>query len=755
MMKQQPKWIASPVPSGETVLTFCRDFSLSGTIQKATISLTAYGVYALFFNGCRVGDAVLTPGWTQYEKRIQYQTYDITESVRECNRIEVGVASGWAFGTLLHRESTWNGHRFWGKIRLQYKDGTAEEIVSDETWEVCTNEVTFADLYNGETVDKTAKIKKLGNAVLSDTVWHTVKQVGERIVENERLAPTAIFRTPNGELVIDFGQNLAGYVEIRMHGQRGDRIVLHHAEVLDRDGNFYNANYRSAENKVTYILSGGDDILKPTYTFQGFRYIRLTEFPFAEADPSSFRAIAVHSELKRTGSFVCGNEKINQLYHNIIWGQKSNYLDVPTDCPQRDERLGWTGDAQVFCRTAAINFDVERFFVKWMQDVALSQHETGLISDIVPFVSTWVDPETGMPNGGHTGWADVACIVPWQMYLAYGNKKVLRSQYPMMKKWVRFMQNFGEDEYLFLGQWHYGDWLAMDGDPDQCVGATPPDFIACAFYAYSVSLTVKAGKALGEDVREYEALYAKVRNAFRNRYIVDGALRLLPNTVSDPNDPPLPKETQTAYALVLYFGLSEGEETAHFASRLANMIRANGNRMTTVFLGTPYLLHALSQNGYTELAYTLLMQEESPSWLYSVNHGATTMWEHWNSIKEDGSFWSTSMNSFNHYAYGAVYDWIFGVAIGIQPTEHAPAYREFLLEPHPHPCLGFADASIQSRNGKIRSHWYYKGNTVFYEFEIPQGTIAHLRLPSGLSTSLPGGIYHFSDSGIRQDEVRS
>ena len=739
-MKSTAKWIQSPKNMGMASLTFRCELALTKKIKKATVDLTALGVYALFVNGKRVGDDVLAPGWTTYRKRVQYQTYDITDLLGEENRIEVGVGSGWAFGTIFWAENTCvyaDGHCVCGSIELLYADGTRESIVSDESWDVYTNEVTFADHYNGETVDRTAPIEHLGKAVLLKKKYRTVKQIGEKIVENERISPVEIIRTPKGETVIDFGQNMAGYVEVRAHGKRGDRIVLHHAEVLDRDGNFYNANYRSAKNEVTYILGGGEEVFKPTYTFQGFRYVRLVEYPSDTVDPMDFCAIAVHSQMKRTGRFVCGNEKINQLYHNVIWGQKGNYLDIPTDCPQRDERLGWTGDAQVFCRTAAINFDVERFFIKWLGDIALEQPSNGLIPHIIPCRDNkW---------GGATGWADVACIAPWQMYLAYGNRDALRSQYPMMKKWIGYMRAWGEDEFLYLGQDHFGDWLAMDGDPDKYVGSTPTDFIACAYYAYSTSLVVAAGKALGEDVSEYEELYRNVRAAFRTRYIVDGELVLFPNIKPKEDDQPLPKETQTAYALVLFFGLSEGDETARFAARLAQMIRENGDRMTTGFLGTPYLLHALSENGYTDVAYTLLMQEKTPSWLYSVNHGATTMWEHWNSLKEDGSFWSTDMNSFNHYAYGAVYDWIFGVSVGIKPLADAPAYKEFSLEPHPDKCLGFTDASIDTRNGFIRAHWYYKGDTVYYEFEIPNGTTAHLRLPSGYTATLGGGIYHFTE----------
>ncbi|MBQ9132201.1 MAG: family 78 glycoside hydrolase catalytic domain [Clostridia bacterium] len=740
-MKHQAKWITAPVDMGEAVATFRYEFRSARKIKKATICATAMGVYAFFLNGARIGKGVLTPGWTVYGKRVQYQTYDVTALLSGNDCLELGVGQGWAVG---HIGGGDKNHYFadhtsllaW--LTVTYADGTVEEIGTDESWDVYTSQVLFTDIYNGETVDKTATVKYLGKAVLSDVSTRVVPQVGEWITEQERLAPVAVIHTPNGETVLDFGQNMTGYVEIRIKGNRGDRIVLHHGEVLDKDGNFYNANYRAAKNEVTYVCSGEADVFKPTYTFQGFRYVRLVEFSAGELDSNCFRAVVVHSDMKRTGDFRCGNEKINQLYHNIVWGQKSNYLDVPTDCPQRDERLGWTGDAQVFCRTAAINYDVERFFRKWLGDVALDQGKSGAVKDIVPVcIHSFAKRETGS-----AAWGDVACVAPWEIYMAYGDKALLKKNYPMMKKWVGYMRSAGPEEYLWLGGKHYGDWLAMDGNPDGYVGLTPKDYIACAYYAYSTGLLVKAGKALGEDMREYEELYQKVRSAFRARYIVDGKLRLLP-CLGEEEKGLLVSETQTAYVLALYFGLTEGEETAFFAKRLAEMVEENGNRMTTGFVGTPYILHALSQNGYTDLAYRLLMQEENPSWIFSVNHGATTMWEHWNSQKEDGSFWSTDMNSFNHYAYGAVFDWMFGVAMGITPI--APAYGEISLEPHPNKCLGFAETVYQSRNGVIRSHWYYKGDTVYYEFDIPEGVTAKLRLPGGYTEILTAGSYRFAE----------
>lgn len=744
----QASWITSPRNAGVAAYRYEKAFVLSEkALKAATLSASSIGVYVAELNGARVGHAVLAPGWTSYKHRVQVQTYDVTDLLRAGeNRLSVGVGQGWAVGCIGYGHDchyTADYVSLIAELTLSYADGTEEVISTAPDWEVFTSPVLASDIYMGETVDLTAPIEKVGNAVLSDVRTELIPQVGEFITEQERIAPIAIFRTPKNELVVDFGQNMAGYVELKIHAPRGSRIVMHHAEVLDRDGNFYTANYRSAKNENIYVCSGGDDVFKPSYTFQGFRYIRLTEFPFETVEPADIRAIAVHSEMKRTGRFLCGNEKINQLYHNIIWGQKSNYLDIPTDCPQRDERLGWTGDTQVFCRTGAINFNVEKFFRKWLGDVALEQSPEGIVKGVVPAALKTGDTRTS------AAWGDAACVVPWEVYLAYGNKADLEQNFPLMKKWVDYMHGTGPAEYLWLGGRHYGDWLAMDAGEDSYVGATSNDLIASAFFAYSTSLLVRAGEALGKDMTEYRALYGKVRAAFRDYFMENG----MPKAEFPLTEPPVNGEgisdsvrrgvTQTALTLILHFDLCEDSERPALAAKLVELIRENGNRMTTGFVGTPYLLHALSENGYTDVAYTLLMQEQTPSWLYSVCHGATTMWEHWNSLKEDGSFWSTDMNSFNHYAYGAVFDWIFGVACGIKPCADAPGYEKFVIAPHPDRSLGFADASIDTKYGTIRVHWYCKEDRVAYEIEVPAGTTAHLTLPDHAPLTLTAGNYLF------------
>ena len=737
-MDFSPNWIRCPVETGAAVVSFNRSFQVNKPIEKAELFATAMGIYVPYINGTRIGSHVFTPGLTCYQHRVQYQCYDITNQLKNNNTLDLQVGRGWAV--------CWPGENWTGNndyvadhisliawLKIQYADGSAETLVTDETWTVSTTQILSSEIYHGETVDMTADIRVLGNAVIDAVDTTLVPQEGEWICENERIAPVEIIHTPKGETVIDFGQNMTGYVEVKIQGPRGSRIVMHHAEVLDSEGNFYTDNMRLARNENIYVLSGGDDVFKPKYCFQGFRYIRLNEYPFENIDLNAFRGVVVHSQMKRTGSFVCGNEKINQLYHNIVWGQKSNYLDIPTDCPQRNERLGWTGDAQVFCRTGAINFDVSKFFHKWLKDMALTQGNDGSINGVVP---------PNIKELVSAAWADAACIIPWQMYLAYGDKEELHLHFPMMKKWVDYIYNAGSEEFLWLEGNHFGDWVAMDAGGDTYKGATSEDLIGSAFFAYSTQLVISAGQILGEDVSDYKVLYSNVVRRFREFFMENG----------------MPKEdiycngvfrgkgiTQTALILILHFDLCLAEERQGIIDKLVELIHNFDDRMTTGFVGTPYILHVLSSNGHADLAYKLLMQEQNPSWLYSVNHGATTMWEHWNSIKEDGSFWDTDMNSFNHYAYGAVFDWIFGVSAGINTVADAPAYKKITLTPHPDKCLGFLDTSIASRNGLIRVHWYYKSDTVYYEFDVPEGVTAHLRLPSGYEETLSGGRYHFAE----------
>ena len=489
--------------------------------------------------------------------------------------------------------------------------------------------------------------------------------------------------------------------------------------MLDKDGNFYTENMRSAKNKIRYILDDSEPMdFAPTFCWQGFRYVRLDQCPAGMA-AEDFTAVAVHSNIERTGDFDCGVPLVNQLYQNILWGQRGNFLDVPTDCPQRDERLGWTGDAQVFARTASYNFKVDKFFRKWLHDLSASQDAQGRIPHVIPNI-------LGPDSVGSAAWGDVATIVPWEMYLTYGDRQFLTDQFDAAKKWVDYIHSAGSEEYLWLDGEHFGDWLGLDAPEGSYKGSTDESLIASAFFAYSTRNVIRMGDALGKDMGAYRDLYTHILDAWRRRYIAaPGRLTC---------------DTQTAYVLALAFDLVGKKQP--YADRLAEKIHENGDKLQTGFVGTPYLLRALSENGYTELAYTLLLQTEFPSWLYPVTRGATTMWEHWDGLKPDGSMWSADMNSFNHYAYGAVGAWMFNTAAGINPDPENPGFRRILFLPQPDPRMGHVTASIRTAQGVVASHWHYEGDQVRYTFTVPEGCTARVDFGDRV-VELTEGIHRF------------
>ena len=726
-MLQDAKWIKSAEHGEEKCYEFYISVNLNKKVLKAVLSVSAMGLYRAFIDNERIGNEVLTPYLTDCQ-RVQYQTYDVTDMMKERFELSFICAEGWAIGQLFRRCTHADHISLIYSLDIMFEDGSSVSYVSDENTKVRTSYIISSSFYNGETVDMTAKRCELGNGIIDTSVKaEIVPQEGEKVTEQETVLPIKIFTTPNGERVIDFGQNLAGYVQITLSGNRGDVIELSHAEVLDKDGNFYTKNLRSAKQKMKYTMCGnGVEVFKPTFTWQGFRYIRIDKFPNDEIDINSIKAIVIHSDIKPRSTFICGNKKINQLYHNVIWGQKSNFIDIPTDCPQRDERIGWCGDAQVFVRTAAINYDVERFFGKWLHDLALGQRYDGGIYQVAPTLNG--DRYATASDGVSAGWSDAAVICPWEIYMAYGNEKVLQDQFESMKKWVDYIHNTGEEEFLWIGDNQFGDWLAADGGENSYSGATPPDYIASAYFAYSTSLLIKAGKILGVDMKEYEALYDNILSAFCNKFTENGIPMI---------------KTQTAYALALYFDLCPNKKAT--AYELNKLVRENGTRLSTGFIGTPYLLYALSDNGYSETAFDLLFQENLPSWLYQVNHGATTVWEHWDSIKPDGSFWPDDMNSFNHYAYGAVFSWIFEIAGGIQRNEKGAGYSDIVINPRPDKRLGFLNSNIKTKYGTVSSNWYYgmEGN-IHFEFEIPAGISAKIILPDGVMRQVTSGKYCYT-----------
>lgn len=690
-MDFEAKWIGPTEDIGDVCPVFRRDFISKKPIRHAELFLTALGVYEARLNDQRVGEYVLAPGWTAYEKRLQYQCYDITDLLLEENTLTVTVGKGWfrspmGLGDIERRTARPCG--ILGEIHISYEDGMEELLPTDESWLYGESKTRFSEIYDGERYD----------ATFEQAHWHDARafswpkdilipQEGEEIREMERVAAQSVIVTPRGETVVDFGQEVTGYVEFTVEAKGQEHIHILHGEVLDKDGNFYNENYRNAKSEIHYICKSGLQTWHPALTFFGFRYIMVEGFPETPR-PEQFSAIVVYSNIRQTGTLCSSDARLNQLFSNILWGQKGNFLDVPTDCPQRDERLGWTGDAQVFVKAATYNYDVERFFRKWLRDMRADQREDGGVGCVVPEYLPNIPPSTA--------WGDAAAICPWQIYMTYGDSQVLREQFACMKGWVDYISAVTTTPDLWTGGEHFGDWLALDGgEKERYKGASREAFIATAFYAHSVELLVKAGRVIGTDIAEYEALHQRIVSAFQRTYPV--------------------YHTQTEHTLAVQFGLApDPQETA---DALAEMVRRDGCQIKTGFVGTPYILHVLSDYGHGDLAYSLLLREEYPSWLYSVKKGATTIWEHWDGIMEDGSLWDKIMNSYNHYAYGAVADWVYEKAAGIQTVEALPGFARARIAPIPDERLQWLEASILTRHGNIRSKWSHIREGVRYEIE--------------------------------------
>ncbi|MCX6302923.1 MAG: glycoside hydrolase family 78 protein [Bacteroidia bacterium] len=721
---------------------FRKEFSIDKTISKAVIYVTAHGLYELHLNGKKVGDEVLTPGWTSYGKRIQYQVFDVTDQlVKGKNAVGAVLGDGWYRGTLAWGDN-W---AIYGKrlgllmqMKITYSDGSESLIVTDETWK-CNNDgaIRMNDLYNGEIYDANKKLTGWNMTGYNESSWNKVsignynipliasESVPVRKVEE--IKPVKIFKTPNGSLIADMGQNMVGWIRLKVSGTKGTEVTVRHAEVLDKYGEFYTENLRSAKAQFKYILAGsGEEIYEPRFTFFGFRYIEVSGFP-GTLTADNITGVVVHSNMEPTGTYSCSNPLLNQLQHNIIWGQKGNFVDVPTDCPQRDERLGWTGDAQAFSRTAAFNFNVAPFFTKWLKDVAIDQKPGGEVPDVIPDVLNMQNAKTAQPSAG---WGDVAVIVPWTMYTVYGDKRLLETQYPSMKAWVEYIRNIAGDSYIWKGGSTYGDWLFYHppvnshSTPD---GHTDHDFIATAFYAYSTSLLAKAARELGktEDEQFYSELFEKIKTVFINEYVTPAG-RVGTNS-------------QTSYVLALMFNLLPENLREKSAQFLVDDIKSRDNHLSTGFLGTVFLCHVLTQEGYSDVAYDLLLQETYPSWLYPVKMGATTIWERWDGQRPDSTFQDAGMNSFNHYAYGAIGDWMYRVSAGIEALE--PGYKQIMIQPHFTKRLDYSKASYESSYGKIASGWERKSGKIILKVNIPENTSAIILIP----TDDPGKI---TESGI-------
>lgn len=722
-----------------------REFIVKKDVASATLYATALGLYELYINGNRVGDGRLTPGWTSYHKQLLYQTFDVTDLLQKGgNAVGALLGAGWYKGDMGFKRCRNNyGKRtaLLCQLKVRYTDGTESILTSDESWKGSTSPITFSEIYDGECYDARLEEEGWNKPGFDDAHWFSVDEVkydksvltaqtGCMVKEIETLPAKRLFRTPEGDLVLDFGQNLSGWVRFSVLGKQGDRVVLKHAEILDAAGNFYTENLRTAKETIIYTLKGGGaETFEPHFTFQGFRYVKIEEFP-GEPAAENFTAVVLHSDMEPTGTFFCSNPELNQLQHNILWGMKGNFVDVPTDCPQRDERLGWTGDAQIFARTACWLMNTDLFYRKWLRDLREDQFQDGGVPFVVPDILTGIMDDDPISQGARVSaaWGDAAVIVPWTLYQCYGDRRVLEDQYESMKGWVEYIRGQAQDETLWNTGFQYGDWVALDAREGSYLGATPNDLVATAYYAYSTGILAKTARVLNKnkDADSYAALYGRIVTAFQCEYFTPSGR--------------LAAHTQTAHILALMFGLTPEVYRKRTVQTLLDLLEEHDGHLVTGFVGTPYFCHVLSRNGCTKQAYSLLLKDDFPSWLYQVKQGATTIWEHWDGLKPDGSMWSPDMNSFNHYAYGAVGDWLCRVSAGIEIDESAPGYKHFLLNPHIGGQLDFVTATCESPYGTIRSHWEVTGKDVVFAFTIPANTGATILLENAEAVPITDGL---------------
>lgn len=764
-----------------------KPFVKRGKVREAYVCATALGLYQLYLNGERVGQDEMTPGWTSYHKHLCYQVYDVTEqlqgSEKECC-LGALVGAGYYKGEMgfLHLRNYYGTRTaFLCQLRITYEDGSIEEICTDTSWQGLESPILFSEIYDGEIYDARLETEgwcgpwgeglapacreESGRDVCKSAADGScrdlpegrrkpvsvvpfdksvlVSQFGGKIGRMEEFPAKRVFLTPKGELVVDFGQNMSGWVSGTLyHAKPGDKLEIRCFETLDKDGNVYTENLRKAKASFIYYCKGGErEQYCPHFTYMGFRYAQIVSAP-CEIQAEDIKAYAMYSRMEQTGYFHCSNQDLNQLWSNIIWGLKSNFFDIPTDCPQRDERLGWTGDAQIFCRTASYIMDTYLFFGKWLRDVAADQTPEGGVPHVVPDIIT---PFIGkvqdwlLSQGTHSAaaWADVAVLNPWNLYLTFGDTQILEDQYESMKSWIRFMESHAEG-IVWNYRIQFGDWVALDAEEGSYYGATPNELVCAAYYAYSTGIFAKIAGILGvaEDAAYYGALAERIRKGFGETYF-------------DPETKGMRVQTQTAHILALYFGLTPEEYRQQTVKELLGLLEKENGHLVTGFVGTPYFTHALSGNGCLKEAYELLLKDDYPSWLYQVRQGATTVWEHWDGIRPDGSMWSADMNSFNHYAYGSIGEWMVRVMAGLEIREDEPGYRRALLYPRPGGGLASVTGRYESQYGQVECGWELTGKRLEVSCRIPANAGADIRLDHVEAVSDAGGLeYQVDEEGV-------
>jgi alpha-L-rhamnosidase len=704
------------LPDQSSVVPYLRkSFELKSPVQQAVLYVTALGLYEMHINGQRVGDHVLAPDWTDYRKRVRYQTFDVTGLLKAGgNAMGAMLADGWFCGHIGNGgfEFFGNDPAFLAQLEVTYNDGHMERIVTDDTWKSHDSPIQATDFMLGEDYDSRLEIKDWDKPGLDESNWSAVmtrdessrqleSQVMPPVREICELKPQTITKPKPGSWVYDLGQNMVGVVRLKVSAPAGTVITLRHAEMLNPDGTLYTKNLRGAPSIDHYVCNGdGVEVWQPRFTFHGFRYVEITGLA-GRPKKNMVTGIVIGSDTPRTGEFACSDARINRLQSNIQWGQRGNYISVPTDCPQRDERLGWMGDAEVFIRTATYNADVAAFFTKWLVDVDDGQSPAGSFSD--------VSPNTGV-SGGVPAWGDAGVICPWTIYEMYGDKRILERHLPAMTKWVDYLQLHSDSLIRDRDRGNdYGDWLAIGAD-------TPKDLIGTAFFAYSTHLLAKSFRVLGrtDDADKYDQLFADIKTAFNKRYVApDGRIQ---------------GNTQCAYAMALKFDLLPEDLRPKAAQYLEEDIKAKGGHLSTGFVGVSYLLPVLTLAGKPDAAYDLLRQDTFPSWLFSVKHGATTIWERWDGWTPEKGFQDPGMNSFNHYSLGSCGEYLFGYIGGIRPA--SPGFKSILIDPIIRDGLTWAKTSFASIHGEIATAWKVKGNRLALDVVVPANTTATVHVPS-------------------------
>ncbi len=740
------EWIGSPHAGGAYSIPpapyLRKAFSLAKPIRQARLYISALGIYEAEINGSRVSDDLFLPGRTEYKKRVPYQTWDVTALLKSGdNAIGAILGDGWYAGHVHSDPRGCYGDRpkLLAQLVVDFNDGSQQIVATDSTWKsTIEGPVRSSDILMGEDYDARKELPAgWSSAGFDDTAWDGVKTFDEpsvaliakrstNVKRMRELKPVSHTISANKRrILLDLGQNMVGRVRLKIRNAPPGKVVsLRHVEMLDKNGKPYVEALRTARATDHYTCRGGpEEVFEPRFTWHGFRYVEVRDLP-CPLEGDTVIGVVIHSDTPPTGTFECSDPMINQLQSNITWSQRGNFLEIPTDCPQRDERLGWTGDAQVFIRTAAFNMDVAAFFTHWLQVMADAQFENGGIPSTVPFCPS-------IPTEGGPAWSDAAVICPWTIYLCYGDTRILETAYPMMRKFVQYLQDTSPNDIRAdeTKKWRgYGDWLSQNAD-------TAPDLIGTAFYAHCADLMSRIATVLGkaEHAGEYRALHERVRGVWRKRFVtLDGLIA---------------GQTQTAYLLSLQFDLIQPELRAKVVDALVRDIRKRGMHLSTGFVGTPYLTQVLTREGHLDVAYALLEQKTFPSWLFPITHGATTMWERWDGWTPEKGFNDAGMNSYNHYAYGAVGDWMYATIAGIDLDREKPGYKHIVIAPRPGGTITGARASLKSIYGLIKSEWTLAADGTFnLRVTIPPNTTATVRLPSGKETAIEAGEHSFTEA---------